>query len=104
MEKIQIKLIDWDLVYDPGNGSLLATLDGETRTVASGLQKAVAVEAHRVGVEGSLKGLMRQPMWGEDHCQHLPQLLSCVFNDVLKARRTAERLEAQEDLETSNVA
>jgi hypothetical protein len=104
MEKIQIKLIDWELSYIPADGTLTATLDGETRTVASGLQKAVGVEAHRVGIKGSLKGLMRQPMWGQDHCQHLPQLLTCEFDDVLKARRTDERLKAQKDLEASNVA
>jgi len=103
MTTIQIKLIDWDLVYDPGLGSLMATLDGVTRTIATGLQKAVAVEAHRVGVEGSLKGLMRQPMWGEDHCQHLPQLLTCEFDDVLKVRhaKAADRREVQEALELS---
>jgi hypothetical protein len=104
MEKIQIKLIDWILTYDPGNGSLTATLDGVTRTIASGLQKAVGHEEHRVGLEGSLRGLLRQPIWGQDHCQHLPQLLTCEFDDVLKARRTDERLKAQKDLEASNVA
>jgi hypothetical protein len=104
MTTIQINFIDWDLTYNSENGTLKATLDGVTRTIASGLQKAVGVEAHRVGTEGSLKGLLRQPIWGQDHCQHLPQLLSCEFNDVLKARRTNERLKAHQDLEASNVA
>jgi len=88
-ETIDIEYQGWAFSYDQTADVLSATLDGVTRQVGRGMRKALQNKAHVGGaLEDVLEGLLRRPIWGETHSQHLPQLCGCIFNDVLKAAKT----------------
>ena len=75
----------YEFEYDPSADVLTATKHGVTRQVGRGLRKALQNKAH---FSVALEGLLRRPIWGETHSQHLPQLCGCIFNDVLKTAKT----------------